>query len=79
MKETADSCELSDEYYCTEGVVCPKCRNYMSIDENDLWHLFNEDTHEVNCTKCDFDFEVSSSVRWSFSIQKIEEEESENE
>lgn len=50
---------------------CPHCGDDFNITDNEAWHLYDEnDTHEVECLRCEETFQVSSSARWSFSTDE---------
>ena len=60
-------------------VRCPKCGDHWSPRESEDYEVFGDGEHEVSCGNCDHDFEVSTSVSYSFTSPErdghVEEEE----
>lgn len=48
------------------AVRCPKCGHHWKIMGSDDYELFHEGTHDVTCGECDHEFEVETSVTYSF-------------
>lgn len=52
--------------------ICPHCGNICEINDCELWYLYEEGDHEVNCPDCGFDFMVCSQASWRFSTDEQE-------
>jgi hypothetical protein len=59
-------------------VRCPKCRHRMSIEDNELYDLYQDGEHQVTCSHCTHDFEVSTSVSYSFRSPALLDEDAES-
>lgn len=55
------------EFFALDEPRCPHCGNNVRIEKNDLYRLYEEGEHQVECPKCDLPFVVSTRVRYSFS------------
>jgi len=55
--------ELDHEKY----LRCPRCGYHWDPYEAEDYKVFEEDSHEVWCEKCDFKFEVSTMVTYCFT------------
>lgn len=61
MDESADEVD-SDDY-----IRCPHCSHRMSVHDGDSYDLYEDGEHGVSCGECGKDFEVATSVSYSFS------------
>lgn len=53
---------------------CPHCGDDFDITENEAWFLYDEnETHTVECRRCENEFQVNSIARWSFSTDEQED------
>lgn len=57
------------------SVRCPKCRNEMKVHESELYELYEEGEHKICCQSCDFEFEVSTRIEYTFRSPEIIKEE----
>lgn len=66
------------EFWGCEQPRCPHCGQSIDISENELWRLYEEGEHELECPYCNADFSVSVNVSYSFSTddQDMDEEDS---
>jgi len=53
-------------------IRCPKCRETFTVADTDMWELYSEDDHDVSCPECDHEFNVVTSVSYSFCSPEIE-------
>ena len=63
------------EFVANKQPKCPHCGDDFDITANEAWFLYSEDeTHTVECTRCDNEFQVISVARWSFSTDEQEDD-----
>lgn len=63
------------DYWGTKNPMCPHCGHEVSVQDNELWRLYEEGEHdEVECPSCEQTFTVSTSVSYSFSTDEQEED-----
>lgn len=62
--------------FCANKI--PKCRHCgddFDITGNEAWFLYDEnETHDVECPRCNIAFSVNASAQWSFSTDEQEDE-----
>ena len=59
------------EFFGNKQPICPHCGSNFDITANEAWHLFSEDeTHDVECNRCEMDFLVSSRASWTFDTEE---------
>ncbi len=46
---------------------CPHCGESIDIENHELWRLYEEGEHELECPYCGSEFRVSVEVSYSFS------------
>ena len=47
---------------------CPRCgHSWNPGHDDDEWAVYSDDTHDVCCSKCDYDFEITTTVSYSFT------------
>lgn len=65
----------SDEEMSHNSIVrCPACGHGMEVDGD--MEVYADGEHSVTCTECDYDFEMQTSVSFSFrSPARIKKEE----
>ena len=73
MEKSVEWCEklrCGDEWDFTlnESPVCPHCGH--EAEPSDLYYIFEEGEHYINCSDCGFDYWVSTSVSWKFSTHR---------
>lgn len=62
------------EFFANDAPKCPHCGEDFDITRNEAWFLFDEnDTHTVECFRCENPFLVKSSATWRFSTDEQEE------
>jgi len=61
-------------------VRCPSCRIEMNVIDCELYELYEEGEHKVSCQICDCEFEVSTTVKFTFKSPEtiIEVEDDDN-
>jgi DNA-directed RNA polymerase subunit M/transcription elongation factor TFIIS len=47
-------------------IRCPACGHEMKVSDFDSGELYGDGEHDVTCDECDHEFEVSTSVSYSF-------------
>lgn len=55
------------EFWGCEAPRCPHCGESIDISAHELWRLYEEGEHELECPDCGADFRVSVNVSYSFS------------
>lgn len=61
-------------------IRCPKCKNISNVCDIEEYHLYDDGEHNTTCGKCDHEFEVSTSISYSFtSPELLENNEDEDE
>ncbi len=63
-----DEGDVSHEY----RLRCPKCRHLWKVG-TDEYDLHQEGTHEVMCPECEHEFDIQTSVSFSFTSPKLME------
>jgi uncharacterized C2H2 Zn-finger protein len=59
--------------FCAENSPrCPHCGVTIDLGSNDLWEIYAEGEHDVECPKCDGAFVVSTTVATYFSTDEQE-------
>lgn len=65
-----------DELHHSGEIRCPKCGHHREIGDDG--ELYAEGTHEVTCSKCNFEFEIETWISFTFvSPERITESEEE--
>lgn len=62
----------SFHYFGNKNPICPHCDEVIKIDDHELWYLYEEETHEIDCPFCNETLIVTSSANWSFSTDEQE-------
>ncbi len=65
------------DFVRTEDPKCPHCGSVVSVIDNELWQLYEEGEHDIECDYCDLAFTVSTHVTYSFSTDDQEDSEDE--
>jgi uncharacterized Zn-finger protein len=58
------------EYWGNADPKCPYCDKGIEISEHELFELYNEDIHEIDCPYCHKKIFVSSDCSWTFSTDE---------
>jgi len=69
----------SIDFWRNDDPKCPHCGTVVSVSDNELWHLYEEGEHDIECGRCDLPFTVSTNVTFSFSTNEQEGDEDEPE
>ncbi len=57
-------------------IRCPNCLNAFDPYETEWYEVLSDGEHEVSCSECNHDFEISTYVDYSFrSPKEIEQKE----
>jgi hypothetical protein len=78
-RDCQDIADSSDEVSHNDRVRCPKCRHVMNVSDSELWDLYEEGDHDITCRSCDHDFEVNTSVSYTFNSPELIDDSAENE
>lgn len=54
------------DFFGNQQPKCPHCGGETDIGANDLWCIYEEGEHEIDCPSCDEPFTVSVRVSFSF-------------
>ena len=57
----------SMKYYRADKPTCPFCDYQVDVHEDEMWYLFEEGDHEVECPSCLKVFRVESIAKWMFT------------
>lgn len=68
LKASKDSWEFASNRH----PKCPHCGEFIKIDDHDLYPLYEEGRHEVDCPECGQEFVVQTNVRHTFSTDEQE-------
>ena len=61
------------DYECNKSPICPKCDEEIDIIESELFNLYEEDRHEINCPNCMKLIIIESHCNsWEFSTNDPE-------
>lgn len=64
----------SVDFWRRDNPKCPHCGEVFSVSKNELWSLYEEGEHDVDCGDCGLNFMVSTHVTFSFSTNEQEDE-----
>lgn len=59
--------ESSEEVSHHDIIRCPACGHEMNVSDFEDGRLYGDGEHNVSCDECDHDFEVSTSVSYTFT------------
>lgn len=60
-------------FFGNDNPKCPHCGDDFDIATNEAWFLHDEqDTHTIECRRCENEFQVNATARWSFSTDEQE-------
>jgi DNA-directed RNA polymerase subunit RPC12/RpoP len=54
-------------------IRCPYCGNKERVADTEQYHLYEEGEHEVVCSECDKDFEITTLVSFRFTSPAMED------
>ncbi len=73
-----EATEKTEELWHDKFVRCPKCGHLWDPSECEDYDLLGDGEHDATCPECDHDFEISTSISFSFkSPERIQEAEDE--
>ena len=58
------------DYWGNGTPKCPFCDKDIDISEHDMYCLYEEDDHDIDCPYCEKTFIVISSCKWTFDTNK---------
>ncbi len=70
--------DSQEELHHPSEIRCPKCGYHWSVFDGENYGLHAEGEHKTSCPDCNHDFEVSTSISWSFQSPKRIKEADEN-
>lgn len=50
-----------------KNIRCPRCKVETDPYEFEMYELFQDGDHDVTCQECNYTFEISTIVRYSFT------------
>ena len=53
------------EYWGNSDPKCPYCDHDIDINDNELWELYEEGEHAIDCPSCGKHVAVVARARWS--------------
>jgi hypothetical protein len=62
------------DFFAKDAPKCPHCGIEISIEENELYWLYQDGTHEITCPCCGEQFTVEVAVSFTFSTNEQEED-----
>ena len=68
--------EDAEEVNHSKAVRCPRCGIRETIEEGELYSLYEEGEHDVYCNHCEFEYEVTTYVQYTFTSPARTSEES---
>ena len=69
---------LESGWFCAESkIYCPHCGHVMEVDDD--CELYEEGDHERQCGFCEKEFTINTSISITYSTEKLDEEDTENE
>jgi len=63
----------AEETCCEDEVYCPYCGEKQSMD--DWYKHYEEGEHDYECHDCDKKFVIDTSLKYTFSTRRAEEQE----
>jgi len=60
----------SFDYWGNDSPKCPHCDEEIGVGDNDLYRIYEEGEHQVDCPQCDQPFMVSTRISHSFSTDR---------
>jgi predicted RNA-binding Zn-ribbon protein involved in translation (DUF1610 family) len=58
-------------------IRCPHCRHEMNVYNCEMFDVYQEGYHEIQCNLCDKKFEIETRISYSFESPDIIEDEDE--
>lgn len=74
-RDCKELCTEDGEVTHNDFIRCPACRNQMRIMGGDDYDSYGEGEHEIMCDGCEFEFEITTEVTYTFTSPAILEEE----
>jgi hypothetical protein len=68
-----DLAEDDGEVSHDERVRCPACKHTWNPRDNEEYDLLEDGEHSTTCGECGHDFEVSTSISWTFQSPALVE------
>lgn len=62
------------DYWANTDPKCPHCDYDININNNELWELYEEGKHNIDCPSCGKAMIVYVNVERSFSTDEQEDE-----
>ncbi len=68
-----DCKQLEEPGECSSDafIRCPDCGHKEKVFDGDHYEILSDDTHDVSCQECDHDFEITTSVSYTFSSPEM--------
>jgi hypothetical protein len=60
-------------FFGNSSPKCPHCGYDCDVSAHDLYRVYEEGEHEIDCPSCGLEFTVSTRVSFSFSTEDQEE------
>jgi C4-type Zn-finger protein len=60
----------SYEYIFNKNPKCPYCDEDIDVHHYELWELYSEECHEINCPECEREIKVQANTSWTFSTDE---------
>lgn len=58
-----------NDFWRNDDVRCPHCGNCINVADHEMWELYEEGEHEIECPYCELSMTVQSDVKYSFSTE----------
>jgi len=55
------------DYSDNNNPICPYCDSIIDVQKNELWQLYTEDIHFIQCPSCNSQLMVTPKATWTFS------------
>lgn len=74
LRNCIDSVDRLD-FWRNDNPKCPHCGESVDIVQHELWNLYEEGEHDVECPHCEGEFVVGTDISYSFSTDEQEKSE----
>lgn len=52
-------------------IRCPYCRHSWNVSDNENYECFEDGSHTLQCPKCDTEFEITTTIEYSFTSPEL--------
>ena len=63
------------ELHHSDFIRCPRCGSLEDVQYSEQYELYEDGEHSVMCDECDFEYEISTYVKYTFkSPERLKDE-----